>query len=277
MAMNSKPLFVDCHVHSTFSPDSVIDMQQACQKAVERGLRGIAFTDHLDIDYPNPAFFFEFDWNKREALLQLLREQYGNALILLSGVEMGFRPETLERSLKFVKHSLVDFIIMSIHVIDGQNLCVDGDSHYFITKTKKQAFTGYLEAIYHSVCDCKDYDVVGHIGYIRRYMPYQDKTMAYAEYSDIIDGILKQVIVDNKGIEINTSGYRDNLGGPLPDMHIVKRYKELGGTMVTIGSDAHASTAIGHSFQDGVELLKECGFSYVTHFEKHKPVFTKIA
>ena len=42
-----------------------------------------------------------------------------------------------------------------------------------------------------------------------------------------------------KGIELNTGGFKYGLGHPNPCEDIIKRYKELGGEIITLGSDAH--------------------------------------
>jgi histidinol-phosphatase (PHP family) len=123
--------------------------------------------------------------------------------------------------------------------------------------------------------DC--FDIVGHIGYIRRYAPDEDRTLKYSDYSDVLDSILKKVIENGKGIEVNTSGYYyKNLGSPIPDFDIIKRYKELGGQILTIGSDSHEAQFIGHSFKKVLEGLKLIGFNYVTYFEERKPIFVKL-
>ncbi len=263
----------DCHVHSSFSGDSDMDSGVACEKAVEKGLRGIVFTDHYDEDYPdyNENFLIEFDdYSKHMALL---KEQFKGRLNVLMGVEAGIQPHVIEKICNVVSTYEFDFVIASIHIIDRMDPYAGA---YYQGKTKEQAFSRYLEEILHCSKLYKNYDVLGHIGYVRRYGGYSDNSLRHADHCDVIDEILKTVISDGKGIEVNTSGYRNGLGSPIPDYDIVKRYKELGGEILCLGSDAHYTEHIGADFDKTKANLLDLGFKYLVHYEKRKPVFEKI-
>jgi histidinol-phosphatase (PHP family) len=147
---------------------------------------------------------------------------------------------------------------------------------FFLSKTKQQAYARYLEAIYHSLCNFKDYDVVGHIGYVRRYGNYGDTSMLYEDYKDILDEILCVVIRDGKGIEINTSGFAYNLGTAIPDITILQRYYDLGGRIVTLGSDAHSVGRVAADFDYAMAMLQYVGFTSFAYFKERKPIFEKI-
>lgn len=263
----------DCHVHSNFSGDSKMPAETACEAALQQGLKGIAFTDHLDYDYPNFDDTFNIDFEQYSQFMDALKAQYSEKLKVLKGIEVGIQPHVIEATEKVVESFSFDFVIASVHIIDKQDPYV-GD--YFIGKTKEQAYRRYLEEILFSVSNYTNFDIVGHIGYVRRYGDFSDRSLRHSDYSDILDEILRTVITLGKGIEVNTSGYRSGLGSPMPDFDIVNRYRELGGEIICLGSDAHYVEHVGHSFDIAKELLIQSGFRYVTHFENRKPVFEKI-
>jgi histidinol-phosphatase (PHP family) len=264
----------DSHIHSSFSGDSEMPPEEACKKAISLGLEGIAFTDHLDIDYPDFDEKFLIDFEQYSSCMDNIKHTYRSELKVLKGIEVGIQPHVIKETDETVKKYDFDFCIASIHIIERKDPYV-GD--YFRDKpTKFHAFQRYLEEILLSVTEYDNFDVIGHIGYIRRYCNYEDRTLRHADYSDIIDTILKTAISKGKGIEINTSGYRGDLNSPIPDFDIVSRYKELGGEILTIGSDAHFPEHIALNFSFVKDMLSNMGFKYLTHFENRKPVFDKI-
>ncbi len=264
---------IDSHTHSHYSDDSEMLPEDGCQQAIDHGLRGLVFTDHLDIDLPNPEYNFTFDAKARSLFLDTLRKKFEGKLTILKGIEVGIQPHVIKESSIFIKSADFDFVICSTHSVDHIDL---SNPAFYHNKTHHHAFQRYLEEIYYTVCNFDSFDVVGHIGYIRRYAPYPDKSMKYAVYNDIIDAILTKIIGKNRGIEINTSGWYYDLHEPHPTIDIIKRYKELGGTIITVGSDAHTAARIGDRFNDALAILVQAGFKHVTHFENRKPVFTPI-
>jgi len=263
----------DSHVHSLFSGDSEMDLNTACTASIEKGLEGIAFTDHLDIDYPDYDEKFLIDFEKYSTVMDELKSQLSSRLNVLKGIEVGLQPHVLDATDEVVNKYSFDFVIASIHIIDGTDPYTG--EYFKAYSDKNTAFTRYLTEILHGVENFRNYDVIGHIGYIRRYCNYEDNSLKYDDYCDILDSILKGVIEKGKGIEVNTSGYR-TLGTPIPDLDIVKRYRELGGEIITTGSDAHAPEHIAYNFSTIKKALLDIGFNYIAHFENRKPVFTKI-
>lgn len=263
----------DCHVHSKFSGDSDMPAEQACDIAIKNKLNGIAFTDHLDYDYPNYNEIFNIDFDKYSNFLDMIKLKYEGKLQVLKGIEVGIQSHVVEDNLKIVEGYDFDFVIGSVHVIDKMDPYY---KDYYIGKTQEYAYRRYLEAIYTAICDYTNYDVVGHIGYVRRYGNYENNLMPFEKYQDILDEILKKAISSGKGLEVNTSGYRSGLGSPMPDYDIIKRYYELGGEVICLGSDAHFPEHIGHSFDITRDMLASIGFKYLTHFEKRKPVYVSI-
>jgi|SaaInlStandDraft_3_1057020.scaffolds.fasta_scaffold09803_2 histidinol-phosphatase (PHP family) len=275
-----KQKLFDCHVHSNFSPDSNMKPEDGCVAAIEVGLAGIIFTDHLDFDFPDskyniPARSKALDSliTTRSEVIKNLKQKYENQIKILEGIELGIQPHVVKDSEEIIKSFDFDFVICSVHAIDKMDIF---SNKFFERKTQKESYQRYLEEVYWIVCNFKDYDIVGHIGYVQRFGNFENREMPYKKYCDIIDAILKKVIADGKGIEVNTSGYRKGLKYPNPNFDIVKRYRELGGEIITLGSDSHDATTIGDRFDIVKTKLKETGFTHVSYFEKRRPVFVKI-
>lgn len=262
----------DSHTHTKYSLDSQMDAEEAIKRALELELDGIAFTDHVDLDYPSDEIF-DFDVQDYSKYIDSLKNKYSDKIKILKGIEIGIQPQVTAEIIELASSTDFDFIIGSIHIIDKMDPYT---GEYYQGKTKEEAYTRYLEAIYEGTVTFKNYDVIGHIGYIRRYGDIEDRSMDYKDYSDILDKILRQVIQDGKGIEVNTSGLRGILGCTIPDESILLRYRELGGEIITIGSDAHAVKDIGSDFNEVCELLKRIGYKYTCHFENRKPIFDKL-
>lgn len=272
--MMNNHCLVDSHVHTEFSDDCTVPAFSQLERAVQLGLKGIALTDHYDIDYPNKKYTFEFDVDARRVYITALKNEFSHKLELLHGIEIGIQPHVIEQSRNIVSQGCFDCVISSIHAVDGFSLCSQHD--FFQHKTKQQAYRRYLEEIYYSLCNFKDYDIVGHIGYIRRYGNYDNNSMPYEDYRDILDEILHTVIRNGKGIEINTSGFAYNLGTAIPDISILQRYYDLGGTIVTLGSDAHRVERVAGDFDQAVKMLKYVGFTTIAYFKERMPIFEKI-
>ncbi|MBZ4665092.1 histidinol-phosphatase HisJ family protein [Mahella sp.] len=263
----------DYHIHSNFSTDSNMTMDQACRQSIALGLKEIAFTDHLDIDYPNFDDQFMIDFSLYTEQYNAVRVKYAPRLKVIKGIEIGLQPHTLRQSLEIASSYEFDYIIASTHVVDKLDLH-NGD--FCRGKTKEQAYRRYLEDMYDCIKSFPIFNVLGHIDLIRRYGDYDDKSMKYGDYADILNVILKWLIENGKGIEINTSGFRYNLNSTMPTPEFVRRYKELGGEILTIGSDAHSIDYIAYNFDLAYDIAREAGFKYVTTFEQQQPSFKKI-
>lgn len=264
---------IDSHAHSTFSPDSAIDLRVGIEQTIKNGLGGIVFTDHLDPQHPKPKYDKGFDFAARGKILEALREEFSSKIKVLEGLEFGVQPQVVNEAKKLVASYDFDFVICSTHVVDGIDIA---HKEFFEGKSKSEAYAKYLEAIYQTITSFSNFDVVGHIGYICRHAPYADVKLNYVDHRDMFDAIFKTLIDQNKGIELNTAGIFRGLGFMHPALDSLKRYKELGGEIITIGSDAHQPERIGADFELACKFLLEAGFKYVTYFENRRPAFVKI-
>lgn len=264
----------DYHLHSTFSSDSVMTMDEACKKAISMGFDEIAFTDHIDLFWPGSSSFGAINLDEYFSSLDKMILKYGGKISIKKGIEVGIQPHAIKQTKNMTEARSFDFIIASVHCVD----CIELDEpKYYSGKSAGEAYMRYFEEVLHTVGSYDHFSVLGHIDILRRYVPGSDnKTIKYSDYSDILDRILTTLINKNKGIELNTSGYKYGLGSFLPAIDFIKKYKELGGEIITVGSDAHRTEHIGHKFSEARELLQQCGFKYITRFDNMQPNFSKL-
>lgn len=265
----------DCHMHSSFSADSDTPMETMADQAVSNGLRGICFTEHLDPDYPDTPdrISFDLDIPSYKDTLFSLREKYQKKLDIHFGIELGLQPHLAEDFRDLLQEFPFDFVIGSSHIVHGY------DPYYpdfFQGRKESACYTEYFESILENTAAFSHMDVYGHIDYIVRYGPLKNREYSYERYKDVLDEILKTLIFKNVGIELNTGGYHYGLGEPNPCTAVIRRYRDLGGEIITIGSDAHTPDNIGGSFEQAAHVLRECGFRYYTVFKKRKPEYIKL-
>lgn len=265
---------LDYHMHTYFSQDGKMTMEEACRKAISVGLQEIAFTDHMDIDWPDNKNAFQItDMDQYIRAIETIRTKYRGKLVVKTGIEMGLQDWTLETATSLVEKYPYDFVIASIHLVDGMDPYL---SEYYKNRDKVQSYTDYYQTTYDLLRDYNDFCVLGHLDYLRRYIPYPYTPGDHKIGTEIIESILKLLIQKGKGLELNTAGYKHISKQPHPHPDILKRYRELGGEIVTIGSDAHSAPYVGYENRRALEWLKYAGFDYVTSFTEGKPNFVKI-
>lgn len=262
----------DYHTHSSFSDDCSTPMKEMLDAACRIGIREIAVTDHFDPDYPDPEFPFELDFPSYYKELNELKEAYSKRIKVLKGIEIGVQHGTvMEKCKAKTKEFDYDFIICSFHCAEGYELY---GTRYFANRSIEEAYVAYYTYVRDCLHQYKEYDVIGHLNIIDR---YTDRIAADEVYMNLVEEILKIVIADGKGIEINTSSFRYGMGDrTTPTGKMLQLYKELGGEIVTIGSDAHRTKDIGCGFEFAVEMIKSAGLNYLTTFDQRKPSFIKL-
>ena len=264
----------DNHTHSHFSPDSRMNLEQSIAQAAKLGIDGISITDHLDIDAPGNKDFFYFSPIEQQEAIDRLSAQYPN-LEILKGIEVGLQDCCMDKIKEFTSQYNFDVVIASQHFIDGTDPYY---GEYYIGKNAEQAYSRAYEVMYKNIVEYSDFDILGHYDYIARYAPYlNERDIKYAKYSDILDPILRFLVHGGKALEVNTNTYRERNGyTPMLDIEILKRFKELGGEAVSLGSDAHEPWRITENFEKYYKILEECGFKYIVHFKERKPIYDKI-
>jgi len=249
-------------------------MEDMILQGIAQGLTTMCFTEHNDFDYPEspdtPAGMFLLNTDPYLYDLIRLKEKYAGRIRLLFGVELGLQPEVLRENAVFAKSCDFDFIIGSSHICHGR------DPYYpdfYEERSEEEAYREYFESVLENIKKFSNFDVYGHLDYVVRYGPDRDHNYSYEKYRDILDEILKLLLDKGKGLELNTGGIRSGMKDFNPCMDVLKHYRELGGEIITIGSDSHDSQHIGDAFDRAADVLKECGFTYYTVFEKRSPEF----
>ncbi len=267
----------DTHMHSFFSGDSQAPMEDMIRAAIAKKLRGICFTDHLDLDYPLPdgedTNPFLLNLPEYAAQIAELRGRTPGHFPVLFGLELGLQPHLAAQHAQISSRYPFDFIIGSSHVVHGY------DPYYpafYEDRTETECYLEYFESILENIAAFDGFDVYGHIDYVVRYGPNRNADYSYRKYSEVIDEILKLLIRKGKGIEINTGGFKYGLGHPNPTEEVIARYRELGGEIITIGADAHRPEHVAYDFGKVPQILRAAGFSYYTVFRERKPEFLKL-
>ena len=271
------PVLADFHLHSSFSGDSDAPMEEMVRRGISLGLSQMCFTEHMDLDHPVSeelsAGFFEVDTAAYRETLLSLREKYADRIRLLFGIELGMQPHMAARNTAFAASWDFDFIIASTHFVGG----IDPYSpSYFDGKTDEEAYRAYFEEELKGLQGFSDFDVYGHIDYVIRYGRTKDKNYCYDKYADLFDRMLDLLLEKGKGIELNTGGLRKGLREPHPCVEFLKRYRKMGGEIITVGSDAHFPRDIAADFGRAADFLRQCGFSRYCTFEKRTPSYHEI-
>ncbi|MBO4980437.1 MAG: histidinol-phosphatase HisJ family protein [Lachnospiraceae bacterium] len=271
------PITADCHLHSSHSGDSHTPMEEMILAGIEKGLSTMCFTEHNDFAYPDCEDFpgSKFLLNTDSYLYELigLKEKYADKIRILFGVELGLQPQIMRQNAIYAKSYDFDFIIASSHLCHGM------DPYYpafYEGRSDEEAYREYFESILENIGKFSNFDVYGHLDYVVRYGASMDRDYSYEKYRDIFDKILTLLLEKGKGIEVNTGGIKKGMRNLHPCMGILKRYKELGGEIVTIGSDAHDPAHVADCFDRASQVLSQCGFRYYTIFEKRLPEFKKL-
>jgi histidinol-phosphatase (PHP family) len=262
-------------MHTFFSQDGKMTMDEACEKAIEVGLKEIAFTDHMDIDLPENKLAFQIeDMDEYVQAVETTKMKYKGRLAVKTGIEIGLQDWTLETATSLVENYPYDFVIASIHIVDGLDPYFP---EFHKTRDKVQSYTDYYTTIYDLLKVYSDFNVLGHLDYLRRYSPHGYDKNDHLIGIELIEEILRLLIDKGKGLEMNTAGFKHYSKQPHPHPDILKRYRELGGEIVTIGSDAHDVEYVGYENKRALEWLKHAGFDYITSFAAMKPRFNKIS
>lgn len=273
MLDNKALLFSDCHMHTSFSGDSETPPEEMIKKAIDLGLPHICITDHEDHEYVYDGVEFTFDTKEYFRILQGLREKYKSKISIGIGVEIGLEPQWGTYYDDYVKSQSFDFVIGSVHLIAGED---PYDRTIFKDKRDEDVYRQTFIETLKDIQVTHEFDVLGHMDYVVRYGGFREKDYSYKKFADEIDEILKFLIHHGKGLELNTAGFKYGLSFAHPLPEILKRYRELGGEIITIGADAHKPEHIAYDFSKVKEILTNCGFKYYTEFLERKPVFKQV-
>lgn len=273
----------DNHNHSQFSFDGKrTSVEAATREAISKGLAGIAFTDHCDFFVPEmkasqenkvpETFDVPLQQDEIERMQLIIDKEAAMTMRpsvkILKGIEIGLHENHHEDIRKVLDNSCFDQVIASVHYLDGIDPFYGG---YYEGKTWKEAYGHYLEVLYQEMTWLEDFDIMGHYDYVVRYAPYPVTSLNYKDFSDILDEMFRYLIQEGKALEINTKSYQPYKGREVTaDMNILLRYRELGGEIISLGSDSHDPHRVGHNFPHFSGLLKSYGFRWTAHYENRR-------
>ena len=264
----------DSHVHTYHSGDSNANINLVIKQAILKGMPYLAITDHHDFYIENERFVLEFDAYVKE--IKELQKIYNNSdFTLIFGLEQGLDPRFTDDINRVTTAYDFDFIIGSSHIANGVDPCYP---EFFEGRTVHVAMLEYFESILKNLSLFNNFDVYGHIDYAIRYTPDGPRSYEYSEYQDILDEILKTIIDKGKGIEINTSNLRKGLTYTNPTAQVINRYRELGGEIITVGSDSHQDDAngVGYGFDIANQILLNAGFKHYNVFKNRIPIYLDL-
>ncbi len=262
----------DYHTHTEYSHDSTVLIKDRVQWAINNGINEICITDHLELD-TTISYHNIPDYKKILKEIESLRKTFGEKIKIKFGVEYGFVTSTFDEADKIISSNDFDFVIASTHAIDGIDLYFNSE---YYKRDKINAYNYYFEHMLQNIKGYKNFNVYGHLDYIFRYSTYENNRLNYFDHKEVIDPVLKLLIENGKGIEVNLSGKPYGLDTFHPSLDILKAYKNFGGEIITIGSDTHNTQDVRELILQGQDIIKEAGFDYVTTFDKRKPNFIKI-
>ena len=259
----------DFHMHSRVSFDGHHSGEAMARAALAAGLKEICFTDHVDYDPLEKMGSMAFDQAVYNAEYDHLEIP---GLKIRRGMEFGMTPDNAAQFQKDLKRRPFDFVLGSIHFVDDLDVYMEP---WWRGKTVLQAEQRFLEATLECVKIHEDFDVLAHLTYIAKtHCHPAPRPVPYDIHREIVDEILRVLAAKGKGLEMNSSGV-DRCGGFLPTAEYFRRFKELGGEIVTIGSDAHRADRVGQYSFESCQMLKDI-FGYVCTFKNRQPVFHKL-
>ncbi|MDD3337917.1 MAG: histidinol-phosphatase HisJ family protein [Lachnospiraceae bacterium] len=279
-------MYTDYHLHTYYSDDSDYPMEELVKDAIAMGLDQICFTDHVDYgikdDWADQSDSYHPEEKKNLPVMNVkyqayheeisrMQKKYDGKIIIREGMEFGMQVHTIPQYRKLFATYPFDFIIMSCHQVDDKEFW---SQDFQKGKTQEEYNRKYYEEILQVIRRYKDYSVLGHLDMITRYDPAG--IYPFEKVRDVVTEILQQVIGDGKGIEVNTSSHRYGLSDLTPSRDILKLYRELGGTILTIGSDTHNPEHLAAHIKETLEEVKEMGFTSICTYENMQPVFHQL-
>lgn len=253
-------MIVDSHIHTEVSSDSHLVLADAIRQADKLGI-GITLTEHIDLGYPVEGMF-TFDRDEYFARYG----QYKSDRVRL-GVEIGMQTVYTADNRSIAEAHPFDYVLGSIHMVDGIDIY---NEEFYHGKPKKMTYGRYFESMIDCLKSDTYIDALAHIDYICRYARYDDTEIEYRAFADYIDEVLHLVIEREIALELNTRRlYTAPQAAYMLDT-IYRRYYDLGGRLVTIGSDAHKAEAVGWAVSDAMALIDRWKLRPV-YYENRRP------
>ena len=268
----------DGHNHTKhFSPDALQSIDELINEAKTKGFNRIGITEHYEIDYPEDGLNWMFDLEEYRKEFENWRQKAGPDLELLMGIEFGYQTHVAEEIDKTAAMLPFDVVLLSNHLFRGKDFYVDRECYKLPKKELHKEYIGIMA----EMCEkCNNFDIAAHYDYINRYTDKKSDFVTYDECPKEFDRFFEALISKEKALEINTKSIQKHRDGGftrcLPDAAILNRYREMGGKLITLGSDSHFPGTFAVCFSDAVEYLKSLGFTETVYFKDRKPCFESL-
>lgn len=262
----------DYHTHSICSPDGHAPLSDMAQAALDAGLSELCITDHCDLLGLHGETVTSFDWSPLDTQFAQTQPLFAGRLSLRLGLELGEAWENPGLAAQIVSHPELDFVLGSVHnllaVAQGFDL---GLIHYESPEQCHEVLDRYLGAM-EALVELPCFDILSHVVYPLRYMGRDGFHLTFMPYEDRLRHIFARLVASGRGIEFNT-----NRGNDIEIWRwILMLYKDCGGSIITLGSDAHYPQHVAAGFPQALGLLQECGFSHIATYEKHRPTLHEL-
>lgn len=265
----------DYHHHSESSVDSVTPMADVCRAAIAKGVTEIAFTEHMDF-IPEERNTGYFDYGDYMRHIEATRAEFDGRIVVLAGVEIDYCPDFEDDIASWLDGKAFDFVVGSVHYVRGEgNISEPRAMDFFKDRTVDEAYSLYLDLVQRSA-NTGMWDTLGHLDLIKRYGVKKWGPFKPERFQQQIDDILTTVIDRGMALEINTSGLRQSPEDFYPTADVVRRYRELGGSRLTVGSDSHNDRHVGLGIPEAYQLALDVGFHTVEQFRERRSLAVPI-
>ena len=276
-------MFADYHVHTDFSDDSHYPLEDVIKDAIAMKMDEICITDHVDygikVDWDSGKEIVcrhgdplaNVDYPKYMRAIKDMQSKYGDKITIKTGLEFGIQMHTIDQFEQLFDRYRFDFILLSVHQVEDKEFWTQDFQR---GRSQQQYNERYYEEMLNLVENYQNYSVLAHMDLITRY----DEAGIYPfeKIKPLIKNILSIVIQNGKGIEFNTSYGRYGLNDTTPSIDILKLYHEMGGKLITIGSDGHKPEHLGVGFDEAKRILKKLGFEAFCTYQNMQPIFHQL-
>ncbi len=264
----------DQHIHSKHSFDSQAEPAHSVLRAIEYGLAGVSFTEHYDT-HPDERDGCVYDHAAYSATINRLRDRFGSSVRVGKGIEVDYQAENMPAIVDFLDGGGFDIVLLSVHWSKGkpihQEAAWDGLDPSRVTRD-------YLVSVLDAVRHCERlqrgrspiFNVLGHLDFCKRYSKRFAGVVCVDEHLDVVDEILVSCLESGLIPEVNTSTLRNDMPDPMPGAAAVRRYADLGGRMMSLGSDAHRATQVSANFDLALSILRAGGIEKLAVFHDRR-------
>jgi histidinol-phosphatase (PHP family) len=264
------PAAMDLHVHSDCSADGLSSITEYAQRAGMLGLAMVGFCEHVDLDPRDQDYGF-LDAQRYEQEIESSRRQ-APRVQLRKGVEIAYQSSRHDEIRSWLDHGTYDYVMLSVHLVDyadGWAIVSEPSTTgaYFSQHSARQSYLPYFEELLRAAKSGLGH-VLGHFDLVKRHGVHHYGAFDPTDFEDDIRSVLATAVKQDVGLEINTSGLRQSPREPYPHPTVLRWYRELGGEILTIGSDAHHVDDLGTGLADALSLAQMAGFRAIATFEQ---------